>query len=153
MGYRDRRGAAKKTKPLTCANCGGGLRLEDPSYGLTCPRCQIRVAGPFTNANEIPDYVPASTSTKYRPPPPKHRAYDINPTSPEVIKAFLESGLAADEVGIQEFISKHYANWMRQFKKRSDADPADVWSVIIREFTDALREHGVHVVTWRRRSL
>ncbi len=48
-----------KPKQLTCENCGGGLYLEDPSYGLVCPKCEIRVAGPFEDASEIPDYVPA----------------------------------------------------------------------------------------------
>lgn len=51
----------KKPQPLRCANCGGGLLLEDPSYGLTCPRCGVRVAGPFESAHEIPDYVPAES--------------------------------------------------------------------------------------------
>lgn len=49
----------KKKRLLRCPNCEGGLHLDDPSYGLTCPRCQIRVAGPFESAHEIPDYVPA----------------------------------------------------------------------------------------------
>lgn len=48
-----------KKKPMCCPNCEGGLVLEDPSYGLTCPRCEIRVAGPFTSGHEIPEYVPA----------------------------------------------------------------------------------------------
>jgi len=49
----------KKQQPMRCPNCEGGLYLDDPSYGLTCPRCGIRVAGPFESAHEIPDYVPA----------------------------------------------------------------------------------------------
>lgn len=48
-----------KRRQFTCPQCGGGLYLEDPSYGLVCPACEVRVAGPFTEANEIPDYVPA----------------------------------------------------------------------------------------------
>jgi hypothetical protein len=85
--------------------------------------------------------------------------YDINPSSPEVIQAFLKSGYAADEVGIQEFIAKHYAGWMRQYRQRHekrndprstakgfyDTDPSLVWADIIHEFTAALRKHGVHV--------
>lgn len=50
---------SQKTKPLRCPSCEGGLYLDDPSYGLTCPRCEIRVAGPFESAHEIPEYVPA----------------------------------------------------------------------------------------------
>jgi transcription elongation factor Elf1 len=48
-----------KQKLFTCPNCDGGLRLEDPSYGLVCQACEIRVAGPFESANDIPDYQPA----------------------------------------------------------------------------------------------
>jgi hypothetical protein len=103
----------------------------------------------------------ASPPAKRRSPQPplKRRMYDINPSSPEVIEAFLKSGYVADEVGIQEFIAKHYAGWMRQYKKRHAArhdprsiavgsyetDPSDVWADIISEFTTALRAHGVHV--------
>ena len=51
--------AAGKQKRLTCENCDGGLVLEDPSYGIVCPTCEVRVAGPFESAHDIPDYVPA----------------------------------------------------------------------------------------------
>lgn len=51
-----------KSKPMRCPSCEGGLYLDDPSYGLTCPRCGIRVAGPFESAHEIPEYVPAPRS-------------------------------------------------------------------------------------------
>ncbi|HSX22280.1 MAG TPA: hypothetical protein VLE97_05845 [Gaiellaceae bacterium] len=57
---RKTRGHAAKSKPLACENCGGGLVLEDPSYGLVCPACGIRVAGPFESGHDIPDYKPAS---------------------------------------------------------------------------------------------
>jgi hypothetical protein len=46
-------------KPLCCGQCGGGLALEDPSYGLTCDVCEVRVAGPFESADDIPDFKPA----------------------------------------------------------------------------------------------
>lgn len=51
------RGHARKIKPkqLTCENCDGGLVLED-SYGLVCPACEVRVAGPFESGHEVPDY-------------------------------------------------------------------------------------------------
>lgn len=73
----------------------------------------------------------------------KRRAYDINPSSPQVIAAFMKSGYPATEEGIQEFIAKHYGNWMRQYKKSyqpqyGDTDPADIWAAIISEFTTAL---------------
>ena len=88
----------------------------------------------------------ASRSTKYRPPPSKRRAYDINPSSPEIIAAFMKSGHPATEEGIQEFIAKRYGNWMRLHKKgymkgTYDTDPSDVWAAIIDEFTEALRKH------------
>lgn len=90
---------------------------------------------------------------------PKRWMYDINPSSPEVIQAFLESGYAADAVGIQEFIAKRYAGWMRQYSKRHakrndprsiakgayETDPSDVWAGIISEFTEALRKQGIHI--------
>ena len=60
--YRSRgsRGHARKTeKKFACPNCDGGLVLEDPAYGLVCPACEIRVAGPFESGHEIPDYKPA----------------------------------------------------------------------------------------------
>jgi hypothetical protein len=88
----------------------------------------------------------AASARRPPPPPPKHRKYDINPSSPEVIKAFLKSNYTADEVGIQEFIAKRYLAWMRQTQKRyPDMDVADEWTAIISEFTAALRKHGVHV--------
>jgi hypothetical protein len=88
----------------------------------------------------------STTTAKYRPPTPKRRAYDINPSSPEVIQAFMKSGYPADEVGIQEFIAKRYGNWMRLHKQKYmkgtyDTDPSDVWAEIIREFTTALERH------------
>ena len=43
---------------FACPNCDGGLVLED-TYGLVCPACEIRVAGPFESGDEIPDYKPA----------------------------------------------------------------------------------------------
>ena len=55
----------------------------------------------------------------------KRRAYDINPSSPEVIAAFMKSGYPATEDGIQEFIAKHYGNWMRQYRKRLDPRSGD----------------------------
>jgi len=76
----------------------------------------------------------------------KRRAYDINPSSPEVVAAFMKSGYPATEEGIQEFIAKHYGNWMKQYRKRldprtGDPDPAEIWDSIIREFTAALERH------------
>lgn len=41
---------------LTCDNCGGGLDGSDLAYGLVCPPCGVRVAGPFTSANDVPEY-------------------------------------------------------------------------------------------------
>lgn len=55
---------SSKKQPMRCPNCDGGLLLEDPSYGLTCPRCEIRVAGPFESAHDIPDYVPAKALSR-----------------------------------------------------------------------------------------
>ncbi|HSX23419.1 MAG TPA: hypothetical protein VLE97_11650 [Gaiellaceae bacterium] len=80
----------------------------------------------------------------------KRRAYDINPASPEVVAAFIKSGYPANQEGIQEFVAKHYGNWMRQYRKRldpriGDADPSDIWANIIEELTVALRARGVHV--------
>jgi hypothetical protein len=108
-----------------------------------------------------PTFSSRSRAATQPPPPLKRRMYDINPSSPEVIQAFLKSGYAADEVGIQEFIAKHYAGWMRQYSKRHEhekrddprstarasyaTDPSDIWAGIIVEFTEALRKHGVHV--------
>jgi hypothetical protein len=57
-GYGARGHARKTEKKFACPNCDGGLVLED-TYGLVCPACEIRVAGPFTDADEIPDYKPA----------------------------------------------------------------------------------------------
>lgn len=53
---------AKKKRPMRCPNCAGGLKLDDPSYGLTCPRCEARVSEPFTSAHDIPDYVQAPSA-------------------------------------------------------------------------------------------
>lgn len=63
---RRTRGHARKAKRFTCPSCGGGLTLEDPSYGLVCPTCEARVAGPFESAHDIPDYVPHESLPKRR---------------------------------------------------------------------------------------
>ena len=47
---------------MRCPDCGGGLKLDDPSYGLTCPRCEARVSEPFESARDIPDYVTIPSS-------------------------------------------------------------------------------------------
>jgi len=52
-----------KRERLTCENCDGGLALED-RYGLVCPACEVRVAGPFESAHDIPDYVPHESIPK-----------------------------------------------------------------------------------------
>jgi len=46
----------KRVKKLKCPECGGGLTMDDPRYGLTCEPCGVRVAGPFDDANKIPAY-------------------------------------------------------------------------------------------------
>jgi hypothetical protein len=43
---------------------GWGLTLEGPSYGLVCPACGVRVAGPFESAHDIPDYAPHESVPK-----------------------------------------------------------------------------------------
>lgn len=59
-------GHAKKTKmPLCCSNCGGGLDGSDLRYGLICPVCNVRAAGPFDDASDVPDYKPV---TPFRTP-------------------------------------------------------------------------------------
>jgi predicted metal-dependent hydrolase len=59
-GHRSQgaRGHARKAAKFACPNCDGGLVLED-TYGLVCPACEARVAGPFESADEVPDYKPA----------------------------------------------------------------------------------------------
>lgn len=64
---------------IACSNCGGGLTLEDPNYGLVCEPCGVRVAGPFTDANEIPDY---------------KRAIAADATEPGTVAATLEDQIA-----------------------------------------------------------
>jgi hypothetical protein len=48
-------------KLLSCGNCTGGLVIEHDEAGITllCPKCMVRVAGPFTDAGDIPEYKPA----------------------------------------------------------------------------------------------
>jgi hypothetical protein len=41
---------------LTCDSCGGGLDGSDLAYGLVCNPCGVRVAGPFEDTGEVPDY-------------------------------------------------------------------------------------------------
>jgi hypothetical protein len=60
----------KSTKPPTvpvklgCGNCCGGLSIEHEGPGVTliCPVCQVRVAGPFFDAHDIPEYVAADAA-------------------------------------------------------------------------------------------
>lgn len=49
-----------RDEPLVCGNCAGGLEREErgDSAVLICPRCVVRVAGPFYDEEDIPDYVP-----------------------------------------------------------------------------------------------
>ena len=42
---------------LTCPECDGGLDGTDLAYGLVCPHCGIRVAGPFTDDHDVPAYI------------------------------------------------------------------------------------------------
>lgn len=58
---------AKKT-PLACGNCDGGLVVEHDEAGVTllCPRCVVRIAGPFTDAGDIPEYKPATKAQRER---------------------------------------------------------------------------------------
>ncbi len=44
------------SEPLSCSNCGGGLDGDDLAYGLVCPDCGIRVAGPFDSSDDVPSY-------------------------------------------------------------------------------------------------
>lgn len=62
-------------KRLTCENCDGGLVLEDPSYGLVCPACEVRVAGPFESGHDIPDYNPAKRGPGGAVLPPRRRRH------------------------------------------------------------------------------
>lgn len=73
----------------------------------------------------------------------KRRPYEINPASPDVIKAFMASHQPATEEGIQEFLAKYYGAWMQQYKKQRyrETDPSDIWDIIQREFTEALERH------------
>jgi hypothetical protein len=52
------RGKKKTSRLLSCGNCGGGLVIEHDEAGITllCPRCEIRVAGPFTDVYDIPNF-------------------------------------------------------------------------------------------------
>lgn len=47
-----------KTTKFCCPQCSGPLDGSDLAYGLVCNACGIRVAGPFTDANDVPDYLP-----------------------------------------------------------------------------------------------
>lgn len=93
----------------------------------------------------------AAVATKRRSPratghATKRRAYDINPTSPEVVAAFMASGQPATYAGIQEFIAARYGDWMRNLKRRyPDVDAAQEWETIQRELTEALARRGVDV--------
>ena len=107
----------KKTKLLTCANCGGGLRLEDPSYGLTCPRCQIRVAGPFTNANEIPDYIPASSKPRKRKA--KESSFDIKERRLKSLQARMAS--VVENVAWYDTDTEALDSWIDVDAELSDA--------------------------------
>lgn len=56
--------AVAKPAPLRCANCDGGLDGSDLAYGLVCHTCGVRVAGPFTSANDVPEYVATTESER-----------------------------------------------------------------------------------------
>lgn len=55
MSKRNSKRSAKSGL-LCCEDCGGGLDASDLAYGLVCPACGVRVAGPFTEASEVPAY-------------------------------------------------------------------------------------------------
>lgn len=98
------------------------------------------------------EVVPERAPTAPKPRPKRARAtkrrvkYDINPTSPDVIKAFKASGQPATYLGIQEFISDRYGGWMRNLKRRyPDVDATEEWATIQRELTEALERSGIEV--------
>ena len=90
--------------------------------------------------NAVYDVVMAAERAK--PKKPKRRAYDINPSSPEVVKAFMASGQPATYTGVQEFISDRYGAWMNRQPAQFRADS---WTEIQSELTEALSRHGVKV--------
>jgi len=54
----------------------------------------------------------------------------------------MKSRYSATEEGIQEFLAKHYGDWMKRYKKSHPGeDPGEVWDDIQREFTEALERH------------
>lgn len=57
MGRKIRKQPAK-AKQLRCGECDGPLDGSDLAYGLVCNACGIRVAGPFADAQDVPDYLP-----------------------------------------------------------------------------------------------
>lgn len=79
----------------------------------------------------------------------KRRAYDINPESPEVVEAFVASGLPATHDGVQEFVARRYGDWMRNLKRRyPDIDAPEEWATIQRDLTRALERRGISVKDW-----
>lgn len=42
---------------IGCGNCGGGLVWAEGEI-LVCPKCEVRIAGPFKHADDVPDYKP-----------------------------------------------------------------------------------------------
>lgn len=60
--WREGRAAAKG--PIRCPQCEGGLDGSDLAYGLVCPSCSIRVAGPFADNDQVPDYTPVASRTR-----------------------------------------------------------------------------------------
>lgn len=45
-----------EVKLFTCPQCDGGLDGSDLNYGLVCPACCVRVAGPFATVHDVPEY-------------------------------------------------------------------------------------------------
>jgi hypothetical protein len=78
-------------KKLACGNCDGGLEWSDGNT-LVCPKCQIRVAGPFTRADEIPDYKVFKRRRGHRKRPPAKPNYALDASHCQTLIIQIEDG-------------------------------------------------------------
>jgi hypothetical protein len=97
---------------LTCSNCDGPLTMEDPAYGLVCPKCNVRVAGPFETADEVPDYVSA-----YERPKPLGAPRDEEKKLPKDIEAALHAARLYIGKGLTMRISDEQKLYRRMNQK------------------------------------
>lgn len=143
--------AIRETKALFPHDWRLAVQGDDDDEYVEVWEVEHKWSGPCAQVSreppaERPPKAKRSSKTRSSHAKKKRLAYNINPSSGEVVDAFIASGQPATYVGVQEFISARYGAWMRNIKRQyPDLDASEQWAGIQQELTDALERRGIHV--------